>query len=506
MTRWVRTPTICPLSPAFVVGLASVQASVLVLCIDPRWALLPFALFVVVTAVAPFLFRWSYFLPVISRGATDRKRVALTFDGGPDPATHGELLRLLRRHRLAGTFFVVGQRVLAHPELIQAALAEGHTFGNHTQTHDRCLPFRGTARIRSEVAGCQAALATCGLRPRLFRPVAGITWWRLFRPLVEEGLECVTYTVRARDAGDRRITGVAERVLSRIRPGAIVLLHDGRPGASLRVSEWLAEVEHVILGLIARGYAIVPLEELLQRPIMEDANAPARSPAPVRRFYDGLARSYDREQTSPSSALARGAECGIFEQDVLPRISREHVVLELGAGTGRFTLPLARRARAVVAIDAAPRMLELLELKARGEGLANIETRVSDFRCYEPSARFDVMCAFSCLEYEPDLSALLQRYSAFLKPGGIVVLTMARRGLVRFFIQVGNAMRQGLWLRARSRRDILAAAGRARLEVLRITALASVFPFSAGLLWYVLLRSHPTDQGDTTLGRGVPTE
>ena len=79
MTRRVHGPTVCPLSPALLAGLTSLQAAVILLCIDPRWTLLTLSSLVVVILIAPFLCRWSYFLPVLSCG--DRIVRATFFEG-----------------------------------------------------------------------------------------------------------------------------------------------------------------------------------------------------------------------------------------------------------------------------------------------------------------------------------------------------------------------------------------------------------------------------------------
>ena len=67
---------------------------------------------------------------------------------------------------------------------------------------------------------------------------------------------------------------------------------------------------------------------------------------------------------------------------------------------------------------------------------------------------FDLICAFSSFEYISDLGDFINSLSNYLKPGGILYFTTAHRSLFRFFTQIGNAMRQGLWLHARSKNEI----------------------------------------------------
>ena len=141
----------------------------------PQAAAIPLALFLLACLIAPFLPRWSFFLPLISRGGRNARGVALTFDDGPFPASTPMLLDLLARHRLPATFFVIGRQAAAHPELIAAILAHGHTIGNHSSRHDNLLMLRSSKALADDIRATQEILAGMGIRPLLFRPPIGIT-------------------------------------------------------------------------------------------------------------------------------------------------------------------------------------------------------------------------------------------------------------------------------------------------------------------------------------------
>ena len=234
----------------------------------------PSGCFVLLCLAAPFLPRAGFFLPVISRGGGSGKTVALTFDDGPDPDVTPLLLDLLGRHRLTAAFFVTGQNAERHPELVREILRRGHDVGNHSYRHDPLLMLRSRARLADEIARTQELLAPFGIRPARLPAARGVTNPRLPGVLEELGMECVTFSCRAGDFGNRRIGGLARTILRKVRPGAIVLLHDVSPPGGGRIAEWLAEVEEIIRGLKAGGYEIVPLSELIGRPVMEDCPFP----------------------------------------------------------------------------------------------------------------------------------------------------------------------------------------------------------------------------------------
>jgi peptidoglycan/xylan/chitin deacetylase (PgdA/CDA1 family) len=264
------------LSAAHIAGIAAFSLSTGLLFVRPDLAALPLGLFVFLCLVAPFLPRAGFFLPVISRGGGKGRAVTLTFDDGPDPAVTPLLLDLLGRYRLTAAFFVTGQNTKRYPELVRELLRRGHDVGNHSYRHDPLLMLRSRATLEDEIARTQALLAPFGIRPLTFRPPVGITNPRLPGVLGKLGMECVTFSCRACDFGNRRIGGLARTILGKVRPGAIVLLHDVSPPDSGRIAEWLEAVEEIIRGLTAEGYAIVPLSDLIGRAVMERLPGAAR--------------------------------------------------------------------------------------------------------------------------------------------------------------------------------------------------------------------------------------
>jgi peptidoglycan-N-acetylglucosamine deacetylase len=251
------------------VGFTAFLLSGVLLLFGWKIAAIPLALYVLSCLVFPFIPWVSFFLPVISRGRRDFKAVALTFDDGPDPDVIFPLLNLLDRYKVAATFFVIGEKAEETPDLVREILVRGHAIGNHTYHHDPLLMLRSNARLAWEIARTQLLLAHFGIRPLVFRPPVGITNPKLFKILRELQLDCVTFSCRARDFGNRRIAKLATIVMKKIHPGAIVLLHDVSPRGGGRIMDWLYEVEQLIMGLKSCGYEIVPLSELIGRPVME---------------------------------------------------------------------------------------------------------------------------------------------------------------------------------------------------------------------------------------------
>jgi peptidoglycan/xylan/chitin deacetylase (PgdA/CDA1 family)/ubiquinone/menaquinone biosynthesis C-methylase UbiE len=482
-----RSYSICPLAPAHLAGLAAFQLAASFAFIRPSLAAIPLAAFLATCLVAPFIQRLRFYLPIARRGVGRNPVVAITFDDGPDPTTTSALLELLAKHSVRATFFLIGRNVSEHPDLVSEILSHGHEVGNHSNSHDVFLMLRRPETLVAEIAACQNVLRPFGIKPLAFRPPVGITNPYLFRALIQLGMYCAGFSCRGVDFGNQRIAGLARRTLRCARAGDVVLLHDRLPGRGNSVGSWLQEIDTLLSGLRAKGLQPTPLSEVIERPVMESVGSEEDTNL-VRTFYNGLAEGYDAEQEMVGQSFVRRAEWELV-MGRLPQLLRcGGSVLEIGAGTGRFTLTMAKSVRRVMAVDISERMLNVLDQKAKNAGIENITTRQGDMAAFSAEEPFDLICAFSCLEYVVDLESLLRSLHLFLKPDGTLYFTIAHRSLFRLFGQIGNAMRQGVWLHARSKMEItrmLRAAGFSSLE-LSAHALKSVV--SSGILLEVIAR------------------
>lgn len=161
----------------------------------------------------------------ILRVRTAEKAVALTFDDGPHPVDTPAMLAVLAAAQAQATFFMVGKSASQHPELVAQVAAAGHAIGSHTWDHTSFRLIVGKYR-RAQLRWAEDALATHLSRPKLFRPPYGeqSVWGRL--DAMRLGYETVCWDAIAEDWRDDAPETMVERVLSRLRPGSIVLFHD----------------------------------------------------------------------------------------------------------------------------------------------------------------------------------------------------------------------------------------------------------------------------------------
>lgn len=221
---------------------------------------------------------------------TDRPVAALTFDDGPDPHTTTRVLDLLDRYDAKGTFFVVGERARAYPELLARMRAGGHGVGSHGFRHASLPRMRGRDR-RQDLRTAQAVLGRYA--GDLFRPPYGHLGLFSRLDVAYLGLRPVTWTGHCEDWRPHDASVLASRLRRAVGPGAIVLLHDRRhdldtPAAADRGA--MIEALATVLGELGGAYRFVTVEELL-------TFGPARKVLGWRRGNDAWLASLVRAPT-----------------------------------------------------------------------------------------------------------------------------------------------------------------------------------------------------------------
>jgi peptidoglycan/xylan/chitin deacetylase (PgdA/CDA1 family) len=152
---------------------------------------------------------------------------ALTFDDGPSPAGTPGLLSVLAEHGAKATFFLIGERVQAHPELVGEIVAAGHEIANHLMRDERSVLIPDP-QFRRDLARTTELLAPYG-PVRWFRPGSGVFTPRMLRSAADQNLRAVLGTLVAANKGLPSDERIARSLSPSIRPGSILVLHEGGP-------------------------------------------------------------------------------------------------------------------------------------------------------------------------------------------------------------------------------------------------------------------------------------
>jgi peptidoglycan/xylan/chitin deacetylase (PgdA/CDA1 family) len=199
-----------------------------------------------------------------SRGPLGSRAVALTFDDGPHPVTTRAVLEILRVHDVRATFFVLGHKVEAHPDVVREIHAAGHALGIHGFEHDRLFCLRGARYAMTQIERTRRAISSaCGVTPTLFRPPIGFASHLTFRGAERAAVRVVAWSVRSLDGlRGAQSERVAERVIRNLRNGAIVLLHDAAEHDDFTPAS-IDALPRILAALRERAYRAVVVDELL---------------------------------------------------------------------------------------------------------------------------------------------------------------------------------------------------------------------------------------------------
>lgn len=188
-------------------------------------------------------------------------QVALTFDDGPDPAVTPRVLDLLDRHRAKASFFCVGRKAAAHPEIVHEIHARGHSVENHSWRHSNVFALLGLGGLRQEIARTQDVITSItGRPPQFFRAPMGIRSPLLDPVLSRSGLRYVGWTRRGFDTVRRDSERILRRLTRGLTAGDLLVLHDRTAAATSAQQPAVIAVLGLLLDeLAARGLQSISL-------------------------------------------------------------------------------------------------------------------------------------------------------------------------------------------------------------------------------------------------------
>lgn len=203
---------------------------------------------------------------VVLQGPATERKIALTFDDGPDPRFTEQVLDILAEYNVPATFFVMGSRAIAYPEIVQRMIADGHIVGNHTYFHPNLVKEADLATLEREVMRTEDTLnEIIGYRTKLFRAPYGFLYNELVEKLAELNYSIIVWSVDSLDWQEDPPATIAANVVNNVHPGAIILMHDGGDWDADRTNT-IQSLRQIIPTLKEQGYQFVTVPELLTIP------------------------------------------------------------------------------------------------------------------------------------------------------------------------------------------------------------------------------------------------
>ncbi|MEH1968616.1 polysaccharide deacetylase family protein [Nostoc sp.] len=188
-----------------------------------------------------------------------QKVIALTFDDGPWPESTGQVLDILKKNQIKGTFFLIGQNVKNYPGLVKREIAEGHVIGNHTWHH--WYQFLNPQAAAYEIDHTADLIyQVTGIKTNLFRPPGGIMHNGVASYARNSKYAIILWSSDSVDYSRPAVPKLINNVFRKAKPGGIVLMHDGGGNRSKTVQA----LPEIIANFRKQGYSFVTIPELLE--------------------------------------------------------------------------------------------------------------------------------------------------------------------------------------------------------------------------------------------------
>jgi len=205
--------------------------------------------------------RSGFFGKVYFRAFNEDRRIALTFDDGPDPALTPDVLDMLDCFGYKATFFVVGRNAEKYPDIVRRAHDAGHIVACHDLTHKNTSNFRMTDSAARDIGEAASIIEKIiGKKPLLYRPPAGLLNPHIIKALKRLGMSCIGWSERVRDSGNRRKNRIF-LLYKMAKPGSVILLHDCLPVPDNK-PVFLEQLEKLFISIREKGLNPVGLDEM----------------------------------------------------------------------------------------------------------------------------------------------------------------------------------------------------------------------------------------------------
>ncbi|HPR17932.1 MAG TPA: polysaccharide deacetylase family protein [Candidatus Cloacimonadota bacterium] len=207
------------------------------------------------------------FWNVIFGFAVKDKILALTFDDGPNPVFTPQILHLLKKYDVRATFFVTGNKVEKHPDIVQQAITDGHQIANHSYDHRNFL-FRSLKSLREDIHKTDVLLRSCGVEGNIpFRPPFGRFAFSLLLLTAKLQKKIIMWNIPTKDYKAKTCDQILQKVYQKVKPGGIIVMHDAGKELQKEVdrSFTVLALEKYLPELLKQGYKFYTINELINR-------------------------------------------------------------------------------------------------------------------------------------------------------------------------------------------------------------------------------------------------
>lgn len=206
------------------------------------------SLFLIIQSLGAYFIQLNFHVTSINSLATTDKKVWLTFDDGPNNPTTTKVLDVLKKHDVKALFCVIGKNSVGNEDILQHIVDDGHQLANHSFSHAFWFDVWSAQKVMNDLEICQRIIERYQPQSRLFRPPYGVTNPNIAKAIKKLNLQSIGWNVRSYDTSTNDVEKIKQRILSQLKPGAIILLHD-------RLALMPQLLEQLIPAIKEKGYS-----------------------------------------------------------------------------------------------------------------------------------------------------------------------------------------------------------------------------------------------------------
>ncbi len=191
------------------------------------WVLIFWLLiFLIIQFFGSYFIGLDFHLNSLNNLKGNARTVILTFDDGPHPKNTPRVLDVLRQYNVKALFFIIGKNIRGNEDLVKQIISEGHRIGNHSFSHHGFIDLWPVKKVTNDFAKCQMLIDGFQSTQKIARPPYGVTTPNLAKAFKKLGLISIGWSIRSYDTNITNIQKIQKRIMSKLKPGAIILLHD----------------------------------------------------------------------------------------------------------------------------------------------------------------------------------------------------------------------------------------------------------------------------------------
>ncbi len=214
-----------PVTIIFLIGLIAFFIFQSSLHLSSWYLIIWIKLFAIIQFCGAYFIGLNFHITSINSLNINEKKVLLTFDDGPHANTI-KVLEVLKKHDVKAVFFIIGKNIQANEAILKQIVADGHQIGNHSFSHHNWIDVWSTKKVTEDFAACKKLIEQYQPNTKLFRPPYGVTNPNIAKAVRKLGLQSIGWNVRSYDTSIKDVEKIKQRVLSQLKPTAIILLHD----------------------------------------------------------------------------------------------------------------------------------------------------------------------------------------------------------------------------------------------------------------------------------------